>query len=130
MALAVRMRLRIPPTPLFRQAPRPVMDAVFRPRLTRVMLRWERGAKGLTPVDTGLLRASLSGRVTGGFAGVRGGLRGILGSPVVYAPFVEFGTRHMRARRMVQDSLEQLRPTIRTAFEGGLRELAQRLGGR
>lgn len=45
----------------------------------------EAGAKEAAPVDTGRLRSSIATRI--------GPTRALVGSNVVYAPFVEFGTR-------------------------------------
>jgi phage gpG-like protein len=48
----------------------------------------QRDAKKLAPVDTGRLRASITPSVKGGDP-----VRGVVGSNVKYAPFMELGTR-------------------------------------
>ena len=55
---------------------------VREPLMQKITLLALRESQPLTPVDTGLLRRSETTRVE------RGGLRGYVGSNVVYAPFV------------------------------------------
>lgn len=50
----------------------------------------EADAKAYCPVDTGNLRASIHTTI--------GNLEGAVGTPVEYAPYVEFGTRKMTAQ--------------------------------
>ena len=72
--------------------------------LLRLVLRIEALAKRLCAVDTGRLRSSITHDL-----GVDGrGLYGMVGTNVEYAIFLEFGTRHMRARPF-------LRPALRAA---------------
>lgn len=64
-----------------------------------------------TPVRTGHLRRSETTRVE------RGGLRGFVGSNVVYAPFVHEGTRFMAATPFFADAIVASRAQIQTLLE-------------
>lgn len=75
--------------------------------LERRALQVERAAKQLCPVDTGRLRASINHRLEADGQG----LVAIIGSDVEYAPYVEFGTRYMRAQ-------PYLRPALNAAVTG------------
>jgi len=71
-----------------RQAPDRVQRGVMR-GMKRGMARIQRSARENTPVDTGRLRGSVTYQVR-----QRGdGARGVIGTAVEYAPFVEFGSR-------------------------------------
>lgn len=62
----------------------------------------QQDAKRNVPVLTGRLRASIAAQVV-----TQGKVtKGLVGSDVTYAPFVEYGTRRMRARRFLRDALE------------------------
>lgn len=76
----------------------------------------EARAKQLAPVLTGSLRRSIHSVFS------RNGLTGRFGPSVVYAFFVEFGTRHMGARSFMRPAAEHVLPR----FVAGLRRL---LGG-
>jgi len=52
--------------------------------LTETIQNIETEATSLTPVDLGVLKSSINGEVDG--------LNGIVGTPVKYAPYMEFGT--------------------------------------
>ncbi len=52
--------------------------------LTDTVQNIETEATSLAPVDLGILKSSINGEVDG--------LNGIVGTPVKYAPFMEFGT--------------------------------------
>lgn len=69
--------------------------------LQQAVTRVDRAAKMNCPVDTGRLRSSITNRV--GVEG--GGLVGIVGTNVEYAPYVEFGTRYMAARSFLRPAL-------------------------
>lgn len=56
----------------------------------------ERTAKEFVAVDTGRLKSSLQTDLSALLAGLT--FSAIVGSPVKYAPFVEFGTRKMHAQ--------------------------------
>lgn len=68
---------------------RELQGAPFLAGMRRATLIVQRDAKIGAPVDTGRLRASIAPEVARGW----GGTRGIVGSNVKYAPFVELGTR-------------------------------------
>lgn len=72
--------------------------------ILRKTIQVERDAKRLCPVDTGRLRAS----ITHALSRDERGLVGFVGTNVVYAARVEFGTRYMRAQPF-------LRPALRAA---------------
>lgn len=69
--------------------------------LARRAIRVERQAKHLCPVDTGRLRAS----ITWAMESDARGLLAIVGTNVVYAPFVEFGTSRMAAQPFLRPAL-------------------------
>lgn len=68
--------------------------------ILRRTLQVERRAKGLCPVDTGRLRASITSRM----GREASGLAGIVGTSVTYAAPVEFGTRYMAARPFLRSA--------------------------
>lgn len=57
-----------------------------------------RGARILSPVDTGRLRASIAPEVVP--AGRK--VQGVVGSNVVYAPYQELGTSRIRPKRFLE----------------------------
>lgn len=57
-------------------------------------------AAGLAPVDTGNLRNSLTSEVDSADKSV------IIGTPVEYAPFVEYGTSRQRAQPYLRPAVE------------------------
>lgn len=89
--------------------------------LTRSALTVEGGAKKLSPVDTGRLRASLTHRLEASpsprYAEV--------GTDVFYARFVHEGTRRMRGRPFLRNALEQSREKIRGFFAAAGKEIEQ-----
>jgi HK97 gp10 family phage protein len=76
--------------------------------LAKGAVRVTRRAKELAPVDTGRLRSSIDNDLGRDDRG----LVARIGSDVVYAPYVEFGTRRMRAQPF-------LRPALDAAFPAG-----------
>lgn len=52
--------------------------------LTETVQNIETEAIGMAPVDLGILKASINGEVDG--------LNGVVGTPIKYAPYMEFGT--------------------------------------
>jgi len=58
----------------------------------RIGVRLEALIKKATPVDTGNLRSSITTRTNG--------MQTVVGSDVVYAQFVEYGTKRMEARHV------------------------------
>lgn len=71
----------------FRHAPEIVRDET-RKAMTRAALEVEGEAKGRAPKKTGTLRRSLHSEVQV----LAGEVRGLVGTDLVYAPYVEFGT--------------------------------------
>ena len=78
-------------------------------------LNIERTAKEFVPVDTGRLKTSIQTDLTALLAGLT--FSAIVGSPVKYAPFVEFGTRKMTSQ-----------PYLYPAWLLGQRDLIVRVG--
>lgn len=70
--------------------------------LTRRAIAVATGAKRRCPVDTGRLRSSINQQVGSDSKG----LVAVIGTNVVYAPFVELGTRWMRAQPFLRPALE------------------------
>lgn len=69
--------------------------------LEEMALKVEREAKRRCPVRTGRLRASIHhGRIEENVY--------FVGSPVVYAPFVEFGTRRMSAKPYLRPAVKKV----------------------
>jgi len=73
----------------------------------------EAKAKPLTPVDTGLLRASIHTHI--------GNLSALIADYIEYAPFVHWGTRYMRGRPFLVQGLAE------AARQFGDEQLARRL---
>lgn len=96
------------------------------PLLTKVMQREvkiaavnvQNGARRRVPVDTGRLRNSITHEITGD------GLNAAIGSNVEYAPFVEFGTRSMRAQPYLFPALEEERPLYMERLKRALQKAA------
>lgn len=81
----------------------------------------QRDAKRNAPVLTGRLQASITAQVITQSKTVMG----IVGSSVTYAPFVEYGTRRMRARRFLQNALEDNQIEIVRKIEDAVREIIE-----
>lgn len=79
------------------------LDRAVRGWLTGTVAKGERYAKERTPVDTGRLRASISGQVRDG----GGGPVGAIGTNVDYAAPVEFGARGRNPVGMLRGGAEQ-----------------------
>lgn len=86
-----------------RMTAHPFADAL-EPLMQKATLLALRASQPLTPVDTGTLRRSETTRVE------RGGLRGWIGSNIVYAPFV-----HARTPFFAQ-GIEEATPDIQRLF--------------
>jgi HK97 gp10 family phage protein len=69
--------------------------------IRRSTLNVQTGAKKRAPVDTARLRNSIA------TAYENNGLRGIVGTNVDYAPFVEWGTRRTRAQPFMHPAFEE-----------------------
>ena len=74
--------------------------------MTKVTLLALRHAQLRTPVRTGTLRRSETTAVE------QGGLRGYIGSNIVYAPFVHEGTRFMTGQPFFTEAIQDARPEI------------------
>jgi HK97 gp10 family phage protein len=70
----------------------------------------EAQAKTRAPVDTGALRASIHGEMTGD-------TEGQVTTGVDYAVFQEYGTRHMPAHPFMTPAAEAVRPSFIAAVE-------------
>ncbi len=81
----------------------------------KVALDTEADAKALAPVDTGMLRNSITTATTGD------GLRAVVSATASYAPFVELGT----SRQAPQPFLGPATDRNRDAFEEAMRHLAE-----
>jgi hypothetical protein len=80
--------------------------ATLEPLMQKATLLALRASQPLTPVDTGTLRRSETTRVE------TGGLRGWIGSNVVYAPFVHEGARGTFSRPFFSEGIEAATPDI------------------
>ena len=67
------------------------------------VIRVQRSAREKAPVDTGRLRASIAYAVES----MAGGVKGIVGSAVHYAPIQEFGTAEIRAQPYLRPAAEE-----------------------
>jgi HK97 gp10 family phage protein len=85
-------------------------------KLEVIASKIEADAARLCPVDTGRLRASITHRVE------RGRHVAYVGTNVEYAPYVEFGTRKMRAQPFLRPALHKNIPLIRETFRNILRK--------
>lgn len=74
--------------------------------LKRIGLSCVRIAKRMAPVDTGRLRSSIAEELRR----EDGELVEIVGTDVEYAPYVEFGTRRMRAQPFLRPAAQQAKP--------------------
>ena len=71
----------------------------------------EADAKSLAPVDTGMLRNSISTTIGAG------GLSAEIGPTASYAAHVEFGTRRMRPQPFMRPAADQHFPSFEEAIE-------------
>lgn len=74
--------------------------------LKQIGTRCVRIAKRMAPVDTGRLRSSIGEELRQD----AGGLVEIVGTDVSYAPYVELGTRRMRAQPFLRPAAQQAMP--------------------
>ncbi len=86
--------------------------------IKKITLFLDREVKVSTPVDTGRLRASITSQVTAEF--------GKVGTNVNYASFVEYGTKRMEARHVVEGS--SVRILGKGMFTYGMEKLQARIG--
>jgi HK97 gp10 family phage protein len=71
--------------------------------LLRRAIQVERAAKRYCPVDTGRLRSSITHEISTDAKG----LLATIGTNVEYAPYVELGTRHMRAQPFLRPAITE-----------------------
>jgi HK97 gp10 family phage protein len=81
--------------------------------MQKAVLIAEAGSKKRTPVKTGNLRRSETSRVQG--SGMQ--VRGIVGTNIIYGPFVHNGTRRMKARPFFEWGLADSRARIVKVFQ-------------
>lgn len=89
------------------------MPGKARALVARTVLDVEGGAKQNAPVDTGALRNSIQGRMTGDASGE-------VGVGVEYGVYVEYGTVNMAAQPFMRPAAEAVRP----GFEAAVAKLA------
>jgi HK97 gp10 family phage protein len=94
------------------------LRSAIRKALERSAMSVQSQAKLLAPVDTGRLRASIDRRIEGRTAYV--------GTNLDYAPYVEYGTRYMRAQPYFEPALERKQRTIITIFNEEIDKAARR----
>lgn len=66
-------------------------------------------SKDIVPVKTGALKKSIKSRL-------QGGKKVVIGSDLVYAPFIELGTRFMRAQPYLRPALSRSKRQVRDVF--------------
>lgn len=92
----------------------------LRPRAADIVaetgLEIEAGAKQRSRVRTGTMRRGW--RFLRDNQGGRRSLRGVVGNPVPYAPYHEFGTTRMPAQPMLIPEVELARPKFATRLAG------------
>lgn len=76
----------------------------------------EAKAKTLAPVDTGLLRNSIQ-------TNIEGPLQATVGTPVEYAPYQEFGTRHQKGKPFLTPAADEAEKD----FQSDVREIERSL---
>lgn len=81
-------------------------DNVFSDVLSSLASQFVGKAKGYAPVKTGSLRASIH---KDGVTGSGKNLSITVGTDILYAPFQEFGTRYIAARRFFQRAREDIK---------------------
>ena len=85
----------------------------------------EKGAKeriaAWPAVDTGDTKGSIEAKPAGGFTGEN--LEWRVGPVTEYSPFIEFGTKYMKARPFMVPALEDERPRLIEALAQLMREL-------
>ncbi len=105
-------------------------DALNR-EIKRAVVNIEATAKGRAPVDTGRLRNSLAHEIRrkAKAGSADEGASAAVGTNVSYAPYVEFGTRHQRARPYLFPALEDERPKfierLRRAIDNANRKVSR-----
>jgi len=94
------------------------------------LIRVQREATKLAPVDIGILQASIGAEAKGGILDVQkvgSQIVGRMGSRIEYAPYQEFGTSKMKAQPYLRPALEQTRDEVVKMFEKGIAKVLKRL---
>lgn len=81
--------------------------------ITEACLLVEGQAKALAPVDTGLLRDSITHKVEAR----DGELVGVVGTHVEYAPHIEYGTKNINAQAFLLPSFRENKGNIERILE-------------
>lgn len=81
-------------------------------------LNIQNGARRRVAVKTGRLRNSITHEIT------EGGLNAVVGTNVEYGPYIEFGTRRMRARPYLFPAFEEERPRYMERLKRALSKAA------
>jgi len=79
-------------------------------------------AKRKAPVDTGRLRASITPEIR---ATPGSGIRGVVGSVVVYAPYQEFGTKRMAAHPYLYPAFDENKDRIAKIISDAVAEIVK-----
>lgn len=79
-------------------------------------------AKRKAPVDTGRLRASITPEVR---ATPGSGIKGVVGSVVVYAPYQEFGTKKMGAHPYLYPAFDENKDRIAKIMSDAVAEIVK-----
>lgn len=80
--------------------------------LEQAGLGLEAAIKPVTPYRTGRLRASIASALTGPTTLRVGVIKPADGKVLIYAPFVEFGTRYIEPRLYVTGTFEKQKPRV------------------
>lgn len=85
------------------------MELATKAGLTAAAMVVQGQAVLLCPVDTGRLRQSINYRVSNTEAAI--------GTNVEYAPYVEFGTKRMKAQPFLRPALDDVKDEVRDIFK-------------
>lgn len=96
----------------------PALKAAMQREVKIAAVNIQNGARSRVPVDTGRLRNSITHEI------LADGLNASVGSNVEYAPFVEFGTRRMRAKPYLFPAFEEERPRYMERLKRALSKAA------
>lgn len=97
----------------------PALDAAMKREVKVAAVNIQNGARRRVPVKTGRLRNSITHEIA------EDGLNAAIGSNAQYAPYVEFGTRRMRARPYLFPAFEEERPQYMARLRRALQKTAE-----
>lgn len=86
--------------------------------VVKATLKVEADAKKKVPIDTGRLRSSISNKIEK----IRDEITGKVGTNVVYAPYIEFGTGRMRPKPYLYPALQKNFKFIKDTIPGAVLE--------